>query len=295
MLDELLGRSELKTEIEGLERELEDCEAQLAAEQERRREAVRDRQDAETRINQLEDRIAGLEGELEELRGGEREIRFQSVRNLSVEQTRRVIERLSTVTTEAERCLTAGVRDDVPSDAADLLDDRAGLLARAAPCVFCADDARVIRAILTPPRMPEPFLSWDSGFSLDREWFLPTGRFTFALVRADLFAMGEYQGTEQRDSSGFSSDVMGRHSKGGFSQARFERRREEQIAEHRDRVESTLGARGADPLILVGDRRVIGDLDLEPTVTGAVDASGNPEAALSEAFDSFWRTRLYIP
>ena len=65
MLDDLLGRTELKEHIAELDAERESLEAQLEAEQERRAEAARKRQVAEERVNRLEDRIADLEGKLE--------------------------------------------------------------------------------------------------------------------------------------------------------------------------------------------------------------------------------------
>ena len=64
MLDDLLGRTELKERIAELEAERERLQAQLDAERERRSDAARARQDAEERVNRLEDRIADLEGKV---------------------------------------------------------------------------------------------------------------------------------------------------------------------------------------------------------------------------------------
>ena len=295
MLDELLGRAELKSRIEELETQRETLESQLTAETERRKTAVRERQDAAERINQLEDRIAGLEGELEHVRDDEADRSFRSVQTLPRERTRDVLARLHSYRTGAEAALTAVVTDEIPDDAAELFDDEVVLLDRASPCVLCADDAGIVRVMLSPPLLPETFVTWDDRFQLDSQWFLPKGEFTFALVRSDLFACGQYAGDERLDFEGFESDVMGRHSKGGFSQARFERRREEQIDDHREAVEKALGALSPEKLILVGDRRVIGNLDVSADVTATVDASGTPKAALTAAFDDFWKTRLYVP
>lgn len=295
MLDELLGRAALKEEIGELTAEREQLESRLAAERDRRKEAVRERQAADERINQLEDRIAGLEGELEQLRGEDEGASFRSVRTLPRGRAAVVLERLRSVRASEEGVYTAGLTDGIPDDAVELLGDRAALLDRASPCVVCADDAGLITAMLAPPRHPGDFETWGERFRLDREWFLPTGRFAFALVRADLFACGVYEGEERIEYTGFESDVMGRHSKGGFSQARFERRREEQVASHQDAVEEELAAVAADELILVGDRRMLGELDVGAATTATVDASGAPEDALADAFDSFWRTRLYLP
>ena len=51
MIDELLGRAELKDQIEKLEDEKHHLQRQLAAESERRADAVSDKQQAEKRVN----------------------------------------------------------------------------------------------------------------------------------------------------------------------------------------------------------------------------------------------------
>ena len=67
MLDELLGRAELKDRIEDLEEEKRHLERRAAAEEERRSEAARKRQEADAEINRLEDRVEGLEERVERL------------------------------------------------------------------------------------------------------------------------------------------------------------------------------------------------------------------------------------
>jgi len=64
MLDDLLGRTELKEQIAELEEEVHHLERERDAESERRSEAVAARQEAEETINRLEDRIADLEGKV---------------------------------------------------------------------------------------------------------------------------------------------------------------------------------------------------------------------------------------
>lgn len=295
MLDELLGKAALKTRIAELEAERESLEERLEAADERRRAAVRDRQTAEERLNQLEDRIAGLEGELETHRGDDEGASFQSVETIGIDRMQEILTRLTSYQTNAEGALTAGITNDIPDDASSLFDDRIELIDRASPCILCIDDAKVVRVMLSPPRQPESFVTWDDSFSLDASWFLPSGTFTFALVRSDLFAMATYDGRTRGSFVGFTSEVMGRHSKGGFSQARFERRREEQIDTHRKKVEEALDEQDTDELILVGNRRMIDSLSISAETTARSDASGKPETALEDAFHSFWRTRLYVP
>jgi len=290
MLDDLLGRTELKAHIEELEEEVYHLERRLEAEQERRVEAVSARQAAEERVNRLEDRIADLEGRLE----GEEAaaaIGFRRTEDLRGERCASVLDRLDSVTAGPEGVLTAMV-EAVPEDAADLLGDRAPLVSRAAPCLLVVDDAGVLAAALDPPVAPDPFREWSVSPALDRSWFLPEGRFALALVRADLFAIGEYDGDERVAVEGFESDVKSDHSKGGFSQGRFERIRDEQISDHLDRCRTAIEDRDADRLYVVGDRQVLGEFE-DADATAPVDATGDPEDALADAFRDFWTTRFY--
>jgi len=293
MLDDLLGRTELKERIDELEEELQRAERQLEAEQQRRTEAASARQDAEERINRLEDRIADLEGRLEG-DDGDTDLAFRHTESAEISRCRGVLDRVESVRTEAESALTAVVTDrhDIPTAVEEVLGDRAALAARAAPCIVVADDAGLVSAALSPPVVPDAIETWDDRFAIDREWFLPTGEFALALVRADTFALGEYRGTERVSFTGFETDVKGDHSKGGFSQARFERLRDEQIADHLDRCRGALADCDFDRRYVVGDGRLVDEFE-DATATAAVDATGDPEPALDDAFRSFWTTRVY--
>jgi peptide subunit release factor 1 (eRF1) len=292
MLDDLLGRSELKARIAGLEEERERLEGRLEGERERRREAVRDRQEADERVNRLEDRIADLEGRLDRA-GEEREPEFRGVESLRGERVREVLDRLESVRTAEEGLLTAMVDEGLPDGVREAFGEHAALVSRAAPCLAVTDDAGLLSAALVPPVRPEPFVTWSDGVDLEREWFVPEGAFAFALVRSDLFALGEYEGRERRSRTVFESDVKGDHSKGGFSQGRFERRRDAQIDEHLERCEEAIAKREADRLIVVGQRTLLKEFTEEALETRAVDATGRPAEALERAFREFWTTRLY--
>ncbi|PSP77672.1 hypothetical protein BRC88_13570 [Halobacteriales archaeon QS_4_69_225] len=292
MLDDLLGRTELKERIAELEAERESLRAQLDAEQERRSEAARKRQDAEERVNRLEDRIADLEGRVEST---DEAVDFAFRRRETARGSRlaAVLSRLESFGGDPESVLTAYVDEEVPEAVGDLLGDRVALVSRAAPCLVCADDAGLLAAALRPPVAPEPFVSWSDRPELDRAWLEPTGRYALALVRSDVFAVGVYEGDERVGFDGFDSDVKGDHSKGGFSQARFERLRDEQIAAHVDRCAEALDGVDADRLYVTGDRRLVGEFAADADATAAVDATGDPEPALADAFDDFWAVRLY--
>jgi peptide subunit release factor 1 (eRF1) len=296
MLDRLLGRARLKERIEELEEECESLQAQAESAKESRAEAVSARQDAEREVNKLEDRITELEDRLSRAEGdGDADLTYRHEEIASGGRVGAVADRLRSVDAGREGALTAFVDDgDLPDPVRETLGDRAPLVSRAAPCLVCADDAGLVATALSLPVEPEPFVEWDDGFRVDPEWVGPTGRLCFALVRSDRFALGVYEDGERVEFAGFESDVMNEHSKGGFSQDRFERRRDAQIEEHLEEAAATVEAHAgdADRVVIVGERSVLGELrDLADT-TARVDATGEPEEALETAFRDFWSVRV---
>ena len=299
MIDRLLGRAELKERIEELEEEKRHLQRRAEAEEERRSDAVADRQRAEERVNELEHRIESLEERVERAEGTEETVEFRRVSDRSGARLADALDRFRAVESDDEEgLLTAYVPDgdSVPASVADWFGDRTALVRRAAPAVVLADDTGAVSAALTPPVEPEPFDRWDDRFRLDDAWFRPTGRFAFAVVRSDTFAVGTYEGDERVAFEGFTTDVKEAHSKGGFSQGRFERRREGQIDDHLGRADEALAEVAAagdlDRVIVVGERSVLGRVRDRADVTDVSDATGKPEAALDDAFRDFWRVRI---
>ena len=223
------------------------------------------------------------------------EVGFRREETLRGDRVGEILDRLRSFEGAPESVLTAYVDGPVPEDddLRALLGDRTSLLSRAAPCLVCVDDAGLLAAALRPPVAPDPFRERAATPTVQRSWFRPTGRFALALVRSDTFAVGVYEETERVDFEGFESGVKSDHSKGGFSQSRFERLRDEQIERHLEKCESALDAIEADRLYVVGDRRLIGEFDADADATAAVDATGKPEPALADAFADFWSVRLY--
>jgi len=296
MLDDLLGRTELKTEIEELKAEIERLEGQLEAEETRRTDAVTERQAAQRRANKLEDRVEQLEDQVERLQSDDGAISYRRETRLSGRDLDELLDRLDSFRTGPQGALSAYVADghDVPTELREAFGERAALASRAAPCLALGDDASLLAVCLRPPVAPEPFVQWDDRFRVDREWFQPRGQYTLALVRSDLFAMGSYHGDERTAFHGFDSDLKSQHSKGGFSQARFERLRDEQIDEHLDRCVAAIEERETDRLYVVGERSVLGEFMHLADATAPVDATGDPEEALRDAWESFWGVQLRV-
>ncbi|AGB15362.1 hypothetical protein Halru_0735 [Halovivax ruber XH-70] len=302
-LDEWLGRASLRDRIDELETECERLRERYEAESDRRREAVRERQTAEERENRLEDRIAQLEGELERRDDSGDDLTYRRRETLHDSRLADVLARLESLRAAPESVLTASVEPDaVPESVASALGDRARLAADAAPCLVVADDAGLVSVALDGPLPVDVEPTWSDRVELDTARFRPTGPHLLALVRADRFAIGRYDGTERVEYAGFESDVKGAHSKGGFSQARFERIRDEQIDDHvaqaRAAIEDVRDEAADLPLYLAGQRDVLDELadqlDPGPDALAAVDATGDTERALDDAHRSFWSTELLV-
>ena len=144
--------------------------------------------------------------------------------------------------------------------------------------------------------MPDAFTEWDSAFTVDDSWFRPIGTLVFGVVRADVFAVGVYDDGERVDHAGFETDVKSDHSKGGFSQGRFERIRNEQIDDHlddaRELLAETVDDVDPDRTILTGGKSVLSELAGLADHTATTDAGGKPRDALEHAFADFWSTRV---
>ncbi|MFW6018635.1 MAG: Vms1/Ankzf1 family peptidyl-tRNA hydrolase [Halapricum sp.] len=296
MLDELFGRAELKERIETLEAEKAELQDRLEAEQNRRKDAVTDRQAAERRVNELEDRITQLQDRIDRLEDGEQVLAYRRREQLTGRRVGSVLDRLTSLAGDPESVLTAVVTDEhrVPSEVREGFGERAALVSRAAPCLAITDDAGMVSVAFDVPNPPEAFATWGDSVELDRSWFEPTGRFTLALVRSDLFAMGVYEGRERTAFHGFDSELKSNHSKGGFSQSRFERIRDGQIETHLGRCQEALAERPDDaPLFVVGEKSVLGAVSDAADATAAVDATGDPEQALDQAFEDVWTVTLY--
>lgn len=300
MLDTLLRRAHLKERIDELEEalgacqdELDELEGRFASTDERRKEAIRDHQTAREEVHRLEDRVETLEDRLERATE-ETNVAERGIHTLSYRRITRILDRLASVDATGEGAYTAMLEDEVPQAVSEQLGARVDLVRRAMPCLCLFDDEGLVELALEAPRPPPPFETWDDTFEFERGWFVPTGSFTFALIRSDLFTVGRYHGEGLTDIEGFESDVMGRHSKGGYSQARFERRRNEQIDRHIEQSTTRLASySGDEPLILTGSKSVLDELAVEADATATVDASGKPTVALENAFDEFWTTTVH--
>ncbi len=306
MIDELLGRAELKARIEELEEENHHLKRRVEAEEERRSEAVSERQSAEATINQLEDKITQLEDAVSRARGSDSEaLSFREVHRYRQAKAESLIERLNSYHAPPDGAYTGMIHDTdaIPDALREQLDDRVALLQRRLPCIVVVDDTGIISLSLEVPHPPNAFAGWDESFSLQKRWIQPTHRrqSIIALVRSDVFALCTYDGETIDTVDLTQTAITEQHSKGGFSQSRFERRRDQQIETHIDSARSTLktfltetDTELIDTVVVLGEQTLLSDFDDLADHMETVVARGEPEKALQEAVTEFYTVRVSI-
>jgi peptide subunit release factor 1 (eRF1) len=261
---------ELEIDLRGMKNQLEKREA-LA------RQAVADRQEAESRLNQELVRTQTLSHELETIREKAPEkLEFRGIETLSPSAVRAYLSKISSFHAPADDLLTAyllpGARlSSVLSEKVlDMIGEEAlTLLERLDPetgLVLFYDIHRMICEAIIPP-FPVPSSSWQLGNSFEtsllEEILGKDYRVLVLVLHAGESFIGFAPDARVFDTEEFiKSSVKEKHSKGGFSQRRFERLREEDIAHHMDKVFETLRKvleenPGIDCVITSGDSQLI--------------------------------------
>lgn len=305
MLDDLLGKTALKDRIEKLEDEVQSLEKQLTAEERRRKEAVTDKQEADRRVNELEDKVEELRDRLEKAGGDEEGADFRVARAVRDSTLADVLDLLESSKSGEESLTTvyATEGDTVPDE---FEAETTGLLRHLESdrgLVAFGDDVGVVRAAVVPPlEVGENRVEHGSSFALDRSLFELPEPYAVAVVRSDEYAGGVYDG-ERVAFSSLSSDVKSKHSKGGFSQSRFERGHDEAVKEHirdaAEEFEETVGGYGPERVFVAGESRMVSrfaeEVNLDtPVVERTADATGSGEELLRRGYDSVRSARLYV-
>jgi hypothetical protein len=305
MLDDLLGRTALKHRIEELEDEVESLEERLSAEERRRKEAVTEKQEADRRVNRLEDKTEELRDRLERAGGDEDDRSFRLARSVRGDGLDDVLELLSSARSGEEALTTVSVAPDdrVPDEFGT---ETTALLRRVDSdrgLVVFGDDVGVVRAALAPPLVADGTrVEHADRFVFDRSLFELPQPYAVAVVRSDEYAGGVYNGDGRVGFSSFSSDIMSKHSKGGYSQSRFERGHDEDVKEHvREAAEmfEEMVGNGVEHVFVAGEKRVVRRFTDEVGISAPVsertaDATGEGEQLLRRGHDSVRSARLYV-
>jgi hypothetical protein len=272
-------KKQLEDRIGELEDELESMEERYEAEKERRSELARKKQQAEEKLNRLEDREEPEEGE-EDV---DEDTRERELDRIEFQEAYQLLQRLDSVESPEDDLLTVYSPERV-----DDVGDFRGLKNAATPeqmDVLRENDSFAV--FIEPDREPvllktRPVFAGE--WSLDSEFetsplldFIESEK-VFALVSAGETRIFRESGGDYEQIERVKSRVDRQHSKGGFSQDRFERKRDEQVDQHLEEVEEALQER--ENVYLLGDRRLCEDLPGEHL--GGFDSNlGKPEVFYS--------------
>ncbi|MFB6292288.1 MAG: Vms1/Ankzf1 family peptidyl-tRNA hydrolase [Candidatus Nanohaloarchaea archaeon] len=270
----------LENELEELREEKQRLEERFEAEKERRSKLSREKQEAQEELNRLRDRVRSLEAE----NGDEEEADdSRGFRDISVEEARSLLEKLSTVESPEEDLLTIyspgefeslddlkGLKNALPQQRYGLVSGREGFAA-------FMDDT-VFSIVLRTRPFFEPGWSLSDSFSPGRLLDFLDSEKTWVLVSAGETRVFRESSGRSEEVESVKTRVDSKHSSGGFSQGRFERKRDEQVEEHLEQVEEVLEE--YDDIYLLGDRSLCKQLRGE--YMGGFDPNqGRPEVFYS--------------
>ncbi|AKB19694.1 MULTISPECIES: Vms1/Ankzf1 family peptidyl-tRNA hydrolase [unclassified Methanosarcina] len=284
ILGKISGKNRLELEVDRLnsrivelELDLRGAKNQLKKKEALARQAVADRQEAESRLNQELVRTHTLSHELETIRNeSQGKLEFRGIETLSQSAVKAYLSKLKSFHSPANDLLTVylppgtrlsailpektpGMIEEETRSLLDRLDPETGM-------VFFYDLHRMISEAIVPP-VPVSLPTWhlkDSFETASLEESLNTDyRMLVLVLHAGESFIGFAPDARVFDTEELiKSSVKEKHSKGGFSQRRFERLREEDIAHHMDKVFETLRKvleenPGIDCVIMSGDSQLI--------------------------------------
>ncbi|MFB6175324.1 MAG: Vms1/Ankzf1 family peptidyl-tRNA hydrolase [Candidatus Nanohalobium sp.] len=245
----------LREKIGELEEEKMKLENQYQAEKERRSKLSSEKQEAQEKLNRLEDKLEGLKGE----KKTEEEQEEQELQKIGFRKAFNLLKKLSTVSDKEEELVTVYCprkfesfdrRKDLKNSVNR--EDFQQLSSRKSFAAFMDEDLGNWM-LETRPFFTEKLEisgNFEASELLD---FIEREKFWVLVSAGDTQIFTESSG-EVKEVEHLKSRVEKKHSKGGFSQGRFERKREEQIQQHLDQVKEVVEGLSGEAFLL-GDPR----------------------------------------
>lgn len=250
---------ELEEEVESLKDEKESYKNRFESSEEKRKKLAREKQEREKRINKLEDKLDSYSNKKQETKM-DVEDRKDDFREISFEEGLELVKLLDSVEIGAERLITLNLNGALTS-----VKDYKGLkntlkaenlekLPRKGNYFYFTNN-NVLNIVLKTRNLFEPGWSDNSTFKT-REIleFIQEEKIWVLASSGNSKVVREKNGDCEVLES-FKERIDRKHSKGGFSQGRFEKKREEQIRQHLDKVESFVNDLDSENIYLLSDRR----------------------------------------
>ncbi|MBP2030464.1 hypothetical protein J2755_001398 [Methanohalophilus levihalophilus] len=304
MIDRYSGKDELNQEIETLQsrvlemeidlRRLEKCERKLKV-------AVSDRQVAEEKLKAARKKIETFEHEFEKHQESEDEsIPMARTETVSSNRMRDIFGELATLKGEKEQFITLLVPPEMDLKSfsqyrdIELLIDPETLntiskTKTETGLVLFYDRPGIIREIFLPPvPVKAPEFAIADQFDTEKAVFDKENlRMLILAAHAGESLLLLASEDEEEESRLIRSSVKAKHGKGGFSQRRFERLRDEDIVHHAEKVRQSLieilgQAENPDYMILCGDlllaEEIVKGIDLPVIpISRKIDAKIDPK------------------
>ena len=218
-------KKELKNELKDKREQLDSLDERWKKEKERYKDAVSKKQKAEKENNRLKDRIESLEDHLQKMSRGEKHITEKE--SISASRAYSYFSSLENFDAGDKNALTVyrSPEDNFTgSDSSEIL----------------VHEPLCIRSIFISP-LPLENSEYRSGkFALNHIREKMDRRTLYIHVSAGGSGIGIFRDMKLEESRIIRSDVKSKHKKGGYSQKRFERLREQQIESHLEEVREEL-------------------------------------------------------
>lgn len=276
----------------GVEREIERAKKAITEKQ----EVYKDLKEAKQRINTLKDKIRRLS----ESRREKRE--YTSVEILPRNKANSFIKNLSMYRSGSETLVTQYFSD--PQDAKKrILKKTARKIDSDTGYVSLWSEYGLINCIISPPIPLEDEFYLGDRFKVDKLLSLYDSnlKIGFTFIQAGRSCVGLLNGEKLEELKIVKGLIKGRHSKGGFSQKRFERIRREQRQRHATKVKEKINEiiNDIDFMILSGNKRIIKELRdaisiNAPIIEKNVDVQEISRKNIGELIDKIWGCKLYI-
>jgi hypothetical protein len=232
---------ELEEELEEVNEERQRLKEQLEAEKERRSKLSTAKQEAEKEKKKLKNKLRNLKEEKKETDSAEE----SSWRKLEFEQAQRILEKISSVESSEKDLVTVkspgkaselpdlkGLKNSLNSESFSKIKDESSFIG------FLDDDFLDV-VIKTRPFMDADWELAEAFRSEEVLDFIDSEKH-WVLVSSDRTRIFKEESGNFSELENFSTRVDRKQKKGGFSQSRFERKREEQIQEHVEKTEEKL-------------------------------------------------------
>ncbi|MFB6116756.1 MAG: Vms1/Ankzf1 family peptidyl-tRNA hydrolase [Candidatus Nanosalina sp.] len=267
----------LELEIEKLEQERDNYKEKLEAEEERRSELARKKQEAEEKLNRLQDRLENL-GETKEDPKSDEKYRWERPEFNNLKKT---LKKLESVESPEEDLITIFSKDK-PEKIPDRKGLKNSLNAENYSRISSEEkfiafmDGEIFDIILkTRPFFQNQWLLDNEFHAEDILEFIESEKY-WGLVSTGETLIFEEQDGYFTEVERLKTRVENKQKKGGYSQDRFENKREEQLQEHIERTRKVL--ENLENVKLLGNHKLCKELPGE--YLGGYDSSREPGPGL---------------